>query len=403
VYERAIAFFGEEHMDQTLLMAFATFEEMSKEYERARVIYKYGLDLLGRDRAAALFAAYTQFEKKHGTRAGIEEVLVNKRRVQYEDAVRASPHNYDAWFDFIRLEESTGDVDAIRDVYERAIANVPPAAEKRLWRRYIYLWIYYAVFEELVAHDVDRARDVYRACLDVIPHKKFTFGKVWLLYALLEVRAHNVGQARRILGQALGRCPKDKLFRGYIDLELKLREFDRCRVLYEKWLEYNPANCATWIKYAELETALGDRERARGIFELAVGQAVLDMPEVVWKAYIDFETEDEEWGRARGLYRRLLDKTHHVKVYLAHAAFEAAAGAAAGDMDGGVRAARGVYEEAEAHMRDNRLKDERVVVLEAWREFEEQHETGHEAEVARRMPKKVKKRRLIDEDLGVCG
>lgn len=36
-------------------------------------------------------------------------------------------------------------------VYERAIANVPPAAEKRYWQRYIYLWVKYALFEELDA------------------------------------------------------------------------------------------------------------------------------------------------------------------------------------------------------------------------------------------------------------
>ena len=28
-----------------------------------------------------------------------------------------------------------------RQVYERAIAALPPAPEKRLWQRYIYLWI----------------------------------------------------------------------------------------------------------------------------------------------------------------------------------------------------------------------------------------------------------------------
>lgn len=36
-------------------------------------------------------------------------------------------------------------------VYERAISNVPPAPEKRYWQRYIYLWIKYALFEELEA------------------------------------------------------------------------------------------------------------------------------------------------------------------------------------------------------------------------------------------------------------
>lgn len=47
---------------------------------------------------------------------------------------------------------------------------------------------------------------------------------------------------------ALGMCPKDKLFRGYIDLEIQLREFDRCRTLYEKFLEFGSENCITWMR-----------------------------------------------------------------------------------------------------------------------------------------------------------
>lgn len=45
-------------------------------------------------------------------------------------------------------------------------------------RRYIYLWIKYALFEELDVGDVQRARDVYRAALELVPHKSFTFAKV---------------------------------------------------------------------------------------------------------------------------------------------------------------------------------------------------------------------------------
>jgi len=66
----------------------------------------------------------------------------------------------------------------LRQVYERAIANTPPADEKRYWQRYIYLWINYALFEELEAQDAERTREVYRACLKLIPHKAFTFAKV---------------------------------------------------------------------------------------------------------------------------------------------------------------------------------------------------------------------------------
>lgn len=68
------------------------------------------------------------------------------------------------------------------------------------------------------------------------------------------------------------------------------------------------------IQFAELETILGDFDRARAIYEVAINQPRLDMPEVVWKAYIDFEIEQEQFDRARQLYERLLERTQHVKV-----------------------------------------------------------------------------------------
>jgi len=66
--------------------------------------------------------------------------------------------------------------------------------------------------------------------------------------------------------------------------------------------------------YAEFEGALGEHDRARAIFSLAIGLPratdssepaallALDMPEKVWKAFIDFEVENGQIGRARELY-----------------------------------------------------------------------------------------------------
>lgn len=48
------------------------------------------------------------FEKSHGDREAIEDVIVSKRRFQYEEELKQSPMNYDVWFDYIRLEESYG-------------------------------------------------------------------------------------------------------------------------------------------------------------------------------------------------------------------------------------------------------------------------------------------------------
>ena len=39
-----------------------------------------------------------------------------------------------------------------------------------------------------------------------------------------------------------------------------------------------PFNCGAWGKYAELEQTVGETDRSRAIFELAIGQSVLDMP-----------------------------------------------------------------------------------------------------------------------------
>jgi crooked neck len=40
-------------------------------------------------------------------------------------------------------------VERVREIYERAVAQVPPGSEKRFWRRYIFLWLNYALFEEI--------------------------------------------------------------------------------------------------------------------------------------------------------------------------------------------------------------------------------------------------------------
>lgn len=396
VFERATEFFGEEHMDEKLYIAFAKFEEGSREYERARTIFKYALEHIPKQQAHELFKAYTHFEKKYGDRAGIEDVITNKRRFQYEEEIKTNPMNYDAWFDYIRLMEAEASQEMIREIYERAIANIPPSTEKRFWRRYIYLWIYYALYEELIAKDFDRTKQVYRACLDIIPHDKFTFAKVWLLYANFEVRQKDLPSARKALGMAIGKCPKPKIFKGYIELELQLREFDRCRKLYEKFLEFSVANCSTWIKYSELETVLGDFERARAIFELAISQQVLDMPELLWKAYIDFEIEQEEYNNVRELYERLLERTQHMKVWLSFAKFEASLQTEEGNAN-----ARDIFNRADKVLRNVENNEERAMFLEAWRDFEKNNGDEISLEkVQKKMPKRIKKRRKVYREDG---
>ncbi|GAP92399.1 putative cell cycle control protein [Rosellinia necatrix] len=410
VYGAAVEALGDEFVDERLFIAYARFEAKLKEYERARAIYKYALDRLPRSKSMGLHKAYTTFEKQYGDKDGVEDVVLSKRRRIYEDQIKENPKNYDVWFDYARLEETAGDLDRVRDVYERAVAQIPPTQEKRHWRRYVYLWVFYALWEEMEAKDIDRARQIYKLCLDLIPHKKFTFAKIWLLKAQFELRQGELTMARRSLGQAIGMCPKDKLFKGYIELELKLFEFVRCRILYEKHAEWNPANCQTWIKFAELERGLEDFDRTRAIFELAIRQPVLDMPELLWKAYIDFEEEEREYDRTRDLYERLLEKTDHVKVWISYAHFEinipddeeeeAEDESEERPVSEEAKArARTVFERAYKSMKEKDLKEERVSLLNAWLSFERTHGSEEDVEkVQKQMPRKTKRRRRLEDD-----
>ena len=122
------------------------------------------MERLPRSKSVNLYAAYTKFEKQHGTRTALESTVLGKRRIQYEEELSHDGRNYDVWFDYARLEEgayrqlreegATVDeeeqaVARVREVYERAVAQVPPGSEKRHWRRYVFLWLDYALFEEI--------------------------------------------------------------------------------------------------------------------------------------------------------------------------------------------------------------------------------------------------------------
>ncbi|KAK4673590.1 NineTeen Complex (NTC) component [Podospora pseudopauciseta] len=395
---------GDDAVDEKIFIAFARYEARLGEYERARAIYRFGLDNLPRSKSMILHAQYTTFEKQFGDREGVEDVIITKRRRLYEEQVKENPKNYDVWFDFARLEESGGNADRVREVYERAIAQVPPTQEKRHWRRYIFLFLFYAIWEEREAKDIERARQIYDTCLGLIPHKKFTFAKIWVAKAHFEIRQGQLTTARKTLGRAIGMCPKDKLFKEYILLEQKLYEFERCRTLYEKHVMYNPANCQTWIKWAEIERGLDDLERTRAIFELAISQPVLDMPEVVWKAYIDFEEEEGEYERTRELYERLLTKADHPKVWISYAQFEINIPEADEDEERPVseeakERARKIFERAHKSMKERELKAERVSLLNAWLAFEKTHGSPEDVKkVNKQMPRKTKKKRKLEDD-----
>jgi len=400
----------EESRQARVFKQFSAFEERQGEYERARVIYKHAVQLLKlgqvdededltdgeKFKRQELYKAYVSFEKKYGDKEGIEDVLLMKQKTAYQCRLQSSPRDYDGWFEYAKLIQDHGtNAEDVREIYEQAVSNIPPSQQKEHWRRYIYLWIYYAVYEELDCKDLERASQVYEACLSVIPHKKFSFSKIWINCAKLYVRRKDLVAARKLLGRAIGLCGKERIFTEYIGLELALGEIDRCRVLYANYLKAMPHNCKAWSKYAELEKSVGETDRCRAIFELAVAQPSLDMPEMVWKGFIDFEIDEGESDNARKLYVRLLEKTGHVKVWISFAQFEGT------EIGNGTEAARSIFQKANNQLKDEGLKEERVLLLDAWRVFEKAKGDPRSVSVVEgKMPRRVKRKRMRMDDNG---
>jgi crooked neck len=63
VYERSVEFFGDDHLYESLYVAYARFEEQHKEYDRARAIYKYALDKIPKvcSRASAVLSSASAY------------------------------------------------------------------------------------------------------------------------------------------------------------------------------------------------------------------------------------------------------------------------------------------------------------------------------------------------------
>ena len=161
----------------------------------------------------------------------------------------------------------------------------------------------------------------------------------------------------------------------------------------------------------------------------------LDAPEILWKAYVDFETAEGERARcsarstsaswtARSTSRcgypsrsssceRWRSTTTTTTTTRRRKRDEAARRRAAANGDaiprcpvfGGAatRRARDVYERALSSLKENQpdAKEERVMLLEAWRAFEEGVGGGEIARrVEKKMPRRVKRKRPIYTDDG---
>jgi crooked neck len=387
-----------------LLLGFAQFEQICREFDRCRALFRYILDelMLSKPTAERVYSIYSRFEREFGDSTSVEQVILAEKRIFYEKQLQINHFNYDNWVELCKLEEtcyelakSSGVSEEIVqkqlakciNTYERAISVLPPAAlqqDRHSWSRYIYLWLFYAAFVELATQNFAQTKAIYTQLTAILPHSSFSFAKLWLLHGEFMLRWGQVSQFRQIFGQGLGVCGQStKLYAKYIEYELLLGNIDRCRALFQQQIAGNKSSAELWLKFAAFERNLEEFERCLAIFQLCLApeNSSLDMPELVWKAYIEQLIEMKQWANVASAYEQLLQRTQHLKVWLANAnffvkikEFSQARAVLKAANDYFIQQIKELSGEAELQ-KDSILiqqyKADRCVLLEKWLEFEQ--------------------------------
>lgn len=422
-----------------IINKWSLWEISVKEYERARCIFQLMLksdtiqQIITPEQRNQIYLSYTEFEKSYGDKDTIESSIMMKRKLKYEEEVKKTPLDYDSWWSYISILQQENNNEVTRETCERAVNVIPADSFKStVWRRYIYIWIKYAFWEEFTVGSIENARNIWNRALKAIPHKNFTFAKIWISFAQFEIRndpENGLANARKILGRSIGQSstlkPKRKLFNFYIELEKKLGEWDRVRKLYEKWLELslvgenNLSTINTLLAYIDFEKNIQEHQRCIALFELGV-QLVEDDKiftkvnplEYMLMRFITYYKEEMRYAEARLLYRKLVERVSTPKVWISFALFESSI-----PTDSQLKAfeesteeefefsidethrgmTRSIFREANDFFKLNSLKEDRAVIIESWKQYEEANGSEESlGDISKKLPVIVKRRRLIE-------
>ena len=117
----------------------------------------------------------------------------------------------------------------------------------------------------------------------------------------------------------------------------------------------------------------------------------------VYQIRVFLEVTEKFWLRHKSFVLHTSSFDAMSQVWMSYAQFEMSA-----TDEGNVVFARQVYDRANQSLRGANEKEERVLLLEAWRDFETQHGDNESLEkVMQKMPRRVKKRQRVQADDGV--
>lgn len=255
--------------------------EAARALETARAIYAHLLKTFPNRKEVWQRAAF--FEKQHGTRESLEELLqravgycpqaevlwlmaakekwlsgnVPGARVILAEAFRANPDSEDIWLAAVKLESENGELDRARALLARARDQAPT---RRVWMKS-------AVFERN-----QKQYETALQLLDTALAKYPDFEKLWMVKGQIEADdLEDLNRGRETYARGVKACPKSiPLWVLASRLEEKAGLMIRGRALLERARLLNPKVPELWLEAVKLETRGGNAAMAKALMAKAL-------------------------------------------------------------------------------------------------------------------------------------
>ncbi|EYC42379.1 hypothetical protein Y032_0533g3052 [Ancylostoma ceylanicum] len=213
-----------------------------------------------------------------------------RKRKEFEDGIRKNRMQIANWIKYGKWEESIGEIQRSRSVFERALD---------VDHRSITVWLQYAEME-MRSKQINHARNIFDRAVTILPRAT----QFWLKYSYMEEVIENVPGARQIYERWMEWEPDEQAWQTYINFELRYKEVDRARSIYQRFLHVHGTNVNNWIKYARFEEKHGYVGNARAVFERGMEYFGEDnIQEKLLVAFALFEERQKEHERARVIYK----------------------------------------------------------------------------------------------------
>ncbi|KAI0988526.1 hypothetical protein GJ496_004479 [Pomphorhynchus laevis] len=211
------------------------------------------------------------------------------------------------------LEENDYYEEAFR-AYEKGVSVFPWPVVYEIWL--IYLTKFMHRYKD---SKIERARDLFEQCLESCTPEHCKV--LYLLYAKLEDQYGLARRALKVYARAVDAVPveqKFEIFEMYIQRTAEHKGITATREVYEKAIEsLNDSDSRVMcLRYSDLETKLGEIDRARAIYLHCSQICDPRITQNFWQTWKDFETKHGTEDTLRDMLRirRSVQATYNVQV-----------------------------------------------------------------------------------------